>query len=323
MKKKISIIIPVYNSEKYLIKCLESIINQTMQEIEIIIVNDGSTDQSLKILEKYKKNEKRIILLNKENEGVSIARNKALDIATGKYILNIDSDDWIEKKYCEEMYNKAERERLDILISDFYFVENKNKKYCKDLDIDENKILNKDEYIKILFEENFKGYLCNKLIRRDLYAKNKIKFDSDINIMEDMLVLSRLINKSQRIGKINKAYYFYIKNIDSITNNLNIHKLYEIRKAFIFLIKENKSLKAIVYKRYLYTILSFIFYSDIKINKDLDLLLNHILKVIKHNKKLKKLESKKYELIIKIISYLPNKKVIKLWQLIYKIKKSL
>lgn len=117
---KISVIVPVYNTGRYLERCLNSIMAQSFQEIEIIIINDCSTDDSLEIIKKYINDDKRAILINKEkNEGVSSARNTGIKIATGKYVQYIDGDDWVEKDFLKNMYEFAEKENLDIVVSDY------------------------------------------------------------------------------------------------------------------------------------------------------------------------------------------------------------
>ena len=113
-KKKISIIIPVYNVEKYLSRCLESVINQSYKNIEIIIVNDGSTDNSFDICNKYKKKDKRVILIDQNNQGLSGARNTGLKHATGEYICFIDSDDYVEKDYVEYLYKLIVKDDYDL-----------------------------------------------------------------------------------------------------------------------------------------------------------------------------------------------------------------
>ena len=114
---KISVIVPVYNVEKYLLECLDSIINQTLKEIEIICVNDGSTDNSLSILKEYASKDNRIILIDKENEGLGYTRKVGLDNATGKYILFCDSDDFYsELTAFEELYNYIEKVKVDVVI---------------------------------------------------------------------------------------------------------------------------------------------------------------------------------------------------------------
>lgn len=210
---KISIIIPVYNTEKYIKKCLESIIVQQLKEVEIICVNDGSTDNSLEVLKQYQNIDNRIVIIDKKNGGASSARNMALNIARGEYCLNIDSDDWIEQNYLKDMYERAKKDNLDIVISDIvkdYKVTNK-KIIIKDLNISNNKIINGLEYIKLFFTVNGYGYTCNKLIKRELYEENNIRYNEDIFLLEDTEVLCKLAYFSKKIGKLNKAYYHYIQ----------------------------------------------------------------------------------------------------------------
>ena len=119
---KVSVIVPVYNVEKYIDKCLESLVNQTLKDIEIIIVNDGSTDNSIKIVEEYKEKYKnKIIYLEKENGGLSDARNYGIQYAKGEYIAFLDSDDYVDRKMYEKLYNKAIENNSDIVECDFYW----------------------------------------------------------------------------------------------------------------------------------------------------------------------------------------------------------
>ncbi len=115
---KVSLIIPVYNTEKYLRQCLDSVISQTFKEFECICINDGSTDNSLPILQEYINKDIRFKLIDKKNEGVSVARNTGIQNATGKYIVFIDSDDWITKDYIEVLYNTIEKYDCDLVSSD-------------------------------------------------------------------------------------------------------------------------------------------------------------------------------------------------------------
>ena len=119
---KISIVVPVYNVEKYLSKCLESLISQTLADIEIICINDGSTDKSLEILENYASKDNRVKIINQENQGVSTARNNGLACANGEYVTFVDSDDWLESNSCEELYNKAIQTNSDIVLFSHYDV---------------------------------------------------------------------------------------------------------------------------------------------------------------------------------------------------------
>ena len=185
--KKISVIVPVYNIERYLNKCLNSIVAQSLKEIEIIIVNDCSLDNSLKIIERYMKKDKRIILINKiKNEGLTSARNSGLEIAQGKYILHIDGDDWIEQDYLKDMYETAEKYKADMVVSDFYFdYENEKLVYQSDqFGITGEKIENKNA-IENLCYGSFPA-IWNKLIKKEIYIKNNIKFPNGISIGEDL-----------------------------------------------------------------------------------------------------------------------------------------
>lgn len=207
---KISIIVPVYNNAKYLEKCLSSIMFQSLKEIEIICVNDGSLDNSLEILKIYQKQDARIKIIDKKNEGASRARNVAIEIACGEYCLNVDSDDWLEKDYLKNLYEKAKKNDLDILITDILLeYPNGKKSILKDLLVDDSKILNSLEYIKIFLKENFHGYSCNKLIKRELYKKNRIEYTEEIFSGEDVECLLRLAYYAKKIGKLNNIYYHY------------------------------------------------------------------------------------------------------------------
>ena len=226
---KISVIIPIFNAEKYLENCLKSIIIQSFKEIEIICVNDGSTDNSLEILKRLQLEDKRIIIIDKKNGGSSSARNAALKIARGEYCLNIDSDDWIEQDYFKNMYKRAKKDNLDIVISDIIFdFKNKKNYILKDLKIEDKKIINGKEYIKVFFKENTYGYSWNKLIKRELYIKNNFWYDEEIFLMEDLEILMMLSYYAKRIGKLNKAYYHYIQGENNGSNEVKIARVEDI-----------------------------------------------------------------------------------------------
>ena len=124
---KVSVIIPVYNTSKYLNQCLESIQNQTFTDFEAICINDGSTDSSLEILKEFASKDDRFIIINKKNEGQGIARNLGIQQANGEYIIFIDSDDWLETEGLEKAYKKIKEDSADILIFDFYFFSDKDQ----------------------------------------------------------------------------------------------------------------------------------------------------------------------------------------------------
>lgn len=238
-KIKISIIVPIYNASSFLEKCVRSIMNQNFQDIEIICINDGSVDNSLEILKKLQKEDNRIIIVDKENEGVSKARNIAIEKAKGKYCLNIDSDDWIEQGYLKSMYERAEKDNLDITISNvrFDYLDKPQKNYIlNDLNISDVEIITGERYINIFIKENFHGYTCNKLIKTELYKKNNLKYREKITILEDTEVILQLAYYSLKIGKINKAFYHYIQHSSNTKINFNSKKILDMNSVFNYLI---------------------------------------------------------------------------------------
>lgn len=220
MEIKISVIVPVYNTEKYLEKCIRSIIEQDFKDIEIICINDGSTDNSFQILQELANIDKRIVIVNKKNEGVAETRNLGMILAKGKYIQFIDSDDYLEKGYFTKAYEIIERNNLDILIFDYYTKENNEIKKEKDIELEENKYITGEAYLKILIDSSKTKttFLWNKLIKREMIIKNNISIPKNLNIGEDVYLLYLFSYYSSKIGKYNKSFYYYVKNTSSLTN---------------------------------------------------------------------------------------------------------
>lgn len=215
---KISIIIPVYNSEKYLKKCLDSILNQTIdtKQIEVVIINDGSKDDSEKIIKKYLK-KLNIIYIYQENRGQSFARNKGLEISTGEYITFIDSDDYIDKTMLEKLYNEAEKNSYDIVTCNL----------AKDRN---NKIT---PIIEKISEHPIRNYICTKvgpcnmLIKSNLLKKYNFKFPTELKKYEDIAVTPLLgLKKDIKINHIDEALYFYYDNTNSVMNSPTYNKAF-------------------------------------------------------------------------------------------------
>lgn len=243
---KISVIIPVYNTSQYLEKCLNSVINQSLKEIEIICVNDGSTDNSLEILKKYEEKDNRIKIINKKNGGLTSARNKAINITSGEYCLNVDSDDWIKENYLEKIYLKAKEQNLDMLITDIIYCYKKcgggyTYSIEKDLLINDNKILSGKEYIKNFFEKNFLGYTWNKLIRTELYKKYNLEYNEKIFLFEDVELILRLSYFCKRIGKLNEAFYCYRQGENNGVRKIKLKNLLDLITCFDSLIEFYKN----------------------------------------------------------------------------------
>ena len=315
---KISLVIPVYNAEKYLEKCLKSVITQTLKEIEIIIVNDGSKDKSLNIINDFFKKDKRIIIINKKNnEGVSKARNSALKIAKGEYILNIDSDDWIEDNYCEEIYEMAINNNLDIVVTDI-FVEGKKQQYLKDLDIKSKDFITSKEYLEIFFKENLLGYTWNKLMRKKLYKD--ITYPENISLFEDIIVTSKLIKNAKKIGKINKAYYHYMENPTSISRKLNFSKIidtYNCFKELKFIFSNEKNIYSYIEEQELYALImvivnSPIYKKNVEYTAILEYLLNCVKKVSVSKTDFRDNRNKRIQYFYyRILKLFPNRKLLK------------
>ena len=206
---KISIIVPVYNVEKYIAKCLKSLTLQTLQGIEIIIVNDGSLDRSIDIIEKYvKENPTKIKYYEKKNGGLSSARNYGIEYATGEYIAFLDSDDYVEINMYEEMYNLAKKENADMVECDFIW----EWEYGKKVYDKRREYKTKEDIMK-----KPRVVAWNKIYKREILNKNKIRFPEGL-IYEDMEFFYKLLPHLNKISYINKYFVHYIQRKDSISN---------------------------------------------------------------------------------------------------------
>ena len=230
----ISIIVPCYNVEKYIEKCTNSLINQSYKNIEIILVDDGSTDNTGDICDNLKKKDKRINVIHIHNSGVSNARNIGIKQSKGNYIAFVDSDDYIELNMYEEMVSIINSKELpDIVSSGFIYETEKGQKFaCSKKSSNKIDILNKKEAFEEIFSGRIGAYIWNKLFRKDLLLSNNLLFDIDISSGEDLLFLCQVIESASKIYHINKDYYHYIKRNDSITNSQFNEKLLSILKAF-------------------------------------------------------------------------------------------
>ena len=224
---KISIIVPIYNVEKYLTNCIDSILNQTFKDFELILVNDGSTDNSLEICKHYKDIDDRICIIDKKNGGASSARNAGLDIAKGEYIGFVDSDDYIHPQMYELLYNQIIKNKADISMCEFKRVSQFNKKELSDKVIlnQEVEILNNKEAVVKLEEYGSVTYVVawNKLYKKSLF--NNIKFKEGI-IHEDEYIIHRLLYQVNKLVYIKKELYFYLQREGSIMDKkLNINSI--------------------------------------------------------------------------------------------------
>ncbi|MGG0848188.1 glycosyltransferase family 2 protein [Peribacillus simplex] len=220
MKAKVSVIIPVYNVEKYLGRCLDSIINQTYSNLDIIIINDGSSDNSYSIAKSYAKNDTRITLLNQKNQGQAKARNVGISISTGDYILFVDSDDWIENNCVQLCLECALRTKSDLVVFDIRLLKQNEIKYEKfDLTI-----------------YNSHSGPCNKFFSKHLW--NDKKFPEQY-WYEDLGVIPVIVGKCQKKVKLNEALYNYdFTRQDSQSHQINLKKNTDIIEMLELVYKE-------------------------------------------------------------------------------------
>ena len=231
----VSIIVPIYNVEGYIEKCLESLVNQTLQDIEIILVNDGSTDNSALIAKRFLENyPEKIVYLEKENGGLSDARNYGIPYAKGEYIAFLDSDDYVEKNMYEEMYNLAKKQNSDMVQCNFYWeYPEKDKKKIADLKEYKGK--------KEMLEET-RVEAWNKLIRREILVENpEIRFPKGLRY-EDMEFTYKLIPYIEKVDILNKPFIHYIQRQNSISNTQNekTKEIFEVLENVIEFYKQNK-----------------------------------------------------------------------------------
>ncbi|HFZ7009291.1 TPA: glycosyltransferase family 2 protein [Streptococcus agalactiae] len=214
---KISVIVPLYNVEKYIINCISSLTNQTYQNIEIILIDDGSTDNSGRICKKLAQEDHRIIYLRKENGGVSSARNLGLQYATGSYIGFVDSDDYISKTMYENLLKRLLETNADIAETDFALIDNRfTKKKRKKI----QKVLNKEEAIREFLSGNVvENNLVIKLFKKTVIAN--LKFKEDVIVGEDMLFSLQALQNSDRVTvDTTNADYFYVVRSNSTMNTI-------------------------------------------------------------------------------------------------------
>ncbi|MBS4759487.1 MAG: glycosyltransferase family 2 protein [Clostridium sp.] len=220
---KISIVIPVYNAEQYLRECLDSVINQTFKDIEIICVNDGSTDNSLSILEEYAQKDKRIKILNKENEGVHTAKNLGIDEAKSDYTIFLDADDFFDLRMFEKLYNKALETGCEIVACEAYNFDNETKKISKHNSLLKDNLPQQKEIFSWKDLKNLNiinPSSWNKIIKTDFLKKTGLRF-CNFGLYEDYAFFYSLYAYAVSITYIEDSLVYYRNNIESQRSNLN------------------------------------------------------------------------------------------------------
>lgn len=254
----ISVIIPMYNAERYVEKCLESIINQTYKNIEVIIINDGSTDNSKEICENFAKKDNRIKVITTENRGAGSARNTGLEMAKGEYISFIDSDDYIVEDYYERLYSMLQKTNADIAIGRYKRVyENETMHFINSGEMKE--ITSREELLE-LYGEDEDRYInavlvTNKLFRRSLFGDD-IRFPIR-RLIDDEFIIYKLIDKSRKIVYTDDVMYAYVQSNSSVMRtNFKEQKVYDTIDVYdevygFFKEREDKELNEKIMIRYL------------------------------------------------------------------------
>lgn len=260
MNKKISVIVTIYNTpEKYLKKCIESIINQTLEEIEIILINDGSNDKTKRICEQYSLNDTRIKLINQFNMGESVARNVGIENSTTQNITFVDSDDWIEPNMCLEIVNYIDEIKANYDIIFFNCFVNYSKKCIKNKFYPKEGLLNSEDIEEIQLQNIEKGITkyyppesnisvpWAKVYNKEFIKKNNLKFIPNIIRMPDAIFNMEAFEKAKKIYNLNKYLYHYQKNEFSICQKYSEDtiKYYETYIDFVekYIKKYNKNEK--------------------------------------------------------------------------------
>lgn len=228
----VSIILPVYNAALYLPQCLSSIQEQTFQDFEVLMINDGSIDDSERLCKEFARGDSRFLLFNKENSGVSASRNLALLHARGKYLQFIDSDDWLATDAVETLFHRSESTGSDLTVCHFYRVLENHAVQRGHIKTD--RLLTRREYAEEMMKapaNYYYGVLWNKLYRRSLVESVRLRFDPQIKWGEDFLFNLQYLEHVRLISTSSKPIYYYRKREDSLVNShISLRKTITMKK---------------------------------------------------------------------------------------------
>jgi len=203
---KISVVVPVYKAEKYLARCVDSLLAQTFRDFEIILIDDGSPDKSGEICDDYAKKDSRVRVIHQENGGVSAARQRGNDEARGEYVIHADPDDWTESPMFAELYAKAKEENADMVFCDFYDDFSPSCNYYHSQTTGE---VSAENFLRGLVSQKLHGGCWSKLVRRDFYRTHGVRFLSKISLWEDLCFNVALLRHNPAVAYLPKAFYHY------------------------------------------------------------------------------------------------------------------
>lgn len=232
MNPTVSIIVPVYNAQKSLNRCVDSILTQAYQDFELLLVNDGSTDGSGEICRQYRQKDPRVRVIEKENTGVSDTRNLALDQARGEFLQFVDSDDWITADATSLMARAAKDYHCDMVICDFYRVVGDRVSHKGD--IEEDGVISREEFAGYMMEnpaDFYYGVLWNKLFKREIVEKYHLRMDADISWCEDFMFNLEYIRHVERIYALPVPVYYYVKTKGSLASQgMSLSKTIQMKR---------------------------------------------------------------------------------------------
>ena len=225
----VSILVPVYNSAPYLKKCVGSITGQTYSDLQIVLINDGSTDDSWDIMQELARQDKRIEIYSQPNCGVAATRNRLLDKVRGDFVLFVDSDDWIEPNTIEILLQEQEKEDYDIVAFQLTSPKPRDEHY------------NKEEVVKRFLEHNvFRGSLCDKLVKADLYKG--LSIDQTVSYGEDALLVWQVLQRVNKVSVLGKVLYYYRVNDDSLSHQSFNGKKFTAYTTWDYISRDTKEL---------------------------------------------------------------------------------
>lgn len=230
MNTLVSIIVPAYNVERYIQQCLESIKAQTYQNIEVIIIDDGSKDQTRYICDEFSESDKRFKVLHKINEGISAARNLGVETASGTYITFVDADDYIKENHIESLVNMIKKYAADLSITSHMQVKSGEK--VTENQVNSPTILNRKQVFQHLYNNDmYGGYLWNKLFKAEIIRENNIFFPKNINVFEDMIFICDYLNYCKKTVYGHEITYYYVQHENSTLASMNYDKILQAIKA--------------------------------------------------------------------------------------------
>lgn len=233
---KVSIVVPCYGVEKYLDRCMESLVNQTLRDIEIILVDDGSPDRVPEMCDEWAKKDARIKVIHKNNAGLGYARNSGLEIATGEYVAFVDSDDYVDKKMYDSLFNEAELSHADVVFCGFY-IEQKSNYWIESKEVTEKTIFNTKEDVErfmldmiasaphVTHERKYQMSVWHSIYKHSIIIDNRIRFHSERKIVsEDIPFQVDYLKQAKTVVYLPDYFYYYCLNSTSLTTTYSPEK---------------------------------------------------------------------------------------------------